>query len=82
MTEQRASANDTGLTAEQIMTDAQTDAFYLQGVISGIEIILAGHNVDQRKADGAIHSLVHAAAELAGKLGNDLDSTNIGRKLA
>ena len=67
-------------TADAIMADAQTDAFYLQGILQGVDIIMdhnAGTCGDERKAQGAITSLIVQAEKMAAKLGNDLDSLNL-----
>ncbi|RYH08887.1 hypothetical protein [Tropicimonas sp. IMCC6043] len=79
MTEQSASANDTGMTSEQIMTAAQTDACYLVGILEGIDMLLDSLNDSESKATNAIYSLVVVAKEKADELNNRLDSINIGR---
>ncbi|RYH12410.1 hypothetical protein [Tropicimonas sp. IMCC6043] len=79
MPEQRASANDTGMTAEQIMSDAQTDVFYLHGLLLGVDLIRCGTNGTPGEEQSAIDSLINAAVKLSEKLGRDLDSINIGK---
>lgn len=67
------SATDTGLPALKKRCDAvQSDAIVLAGVLEGIEALL-----QDRTAANAVSAMVQVAQNLANKIADDLDSTNL-----
>ncbi|SNT38017.1 hypothetical protein [Tropicimonas sediminicola] len=72
MTEQRACATDTGLTIERRVSDCQSDAVVLAGMVEAIDLMA---NEGERFGN-AIAAVTIAALDRANKLASDLDSIN------